>query len=358
MGRSFEVASSDVWVAKWPEVQIVSLEVTARWLRPAAIRDADLGNVLRGGFGWWFRQLVCPPEWIQHECAPCRLFSQCPYGQVFSPSPPPDAARLRKQADLPRPFVIRPFPLSRSGPLGSGAPPEELLRFGVVLFGRAIESLPHFVVTLNELGRQGLGSSRAPFTITDITSQHPDGDEPLYDADRHEMRRPARMITRGNLIRPSDFSHDHLTRTVHFRTPTLLRTGSGVDGAGRRTAAREISGAPPLGVVIRRLRDRLSALCTFFAAEPWERDDFGELGRLADEVELVADETVWEHRARRSTRTGRSHELSGFVGRVTYRFPSAPHLTALLPLLRYGELLHVGKHAVWGNGWMEVIPHD
>jgi len=106
------------------------------------------------------------------------------------------------------------------------------------------------------------------------------------------------------------------------------------------------------------LLDRLSALCAFFAPEPWHRDDFGELGRLADDVELIASDTAWEHRSRRSTRTGRSHELSGFVGTATYRFPTASHLASLFPLLRYGELLHVGKHAVWGNGRFAVSRHE
>jgi hypothetical protein len=349
----------------WPELDILSLEVTARWQRPTTIRESELANVLRGGFGLLFRRLVCPPEWFRHECAPCPLYAQCPYGQIFSPSPPADATCLRKQADLPRPFVIRPYPSTRR----SGLRPEQaaaeslpdsesvsrsdtaMLRFGVVLFGRAIDFLPHFVVTLNELSRQGLGPSRTPFTIVDITAMHPDGDEPLYDAARHEMRRPHRTISRDDLVRAS-VSPDLLLREVRFLTPTLLRTGSGVDSSGRRIPAREITGAPPFGVLIRRLRDRLSSLCAFFAPEPWQRDDFGDLGRLADEVDLIESHTAWEHRWRRSTRTGRSHELSGFIGTATYRFPTPSHLTALLPLLRYGELLHVGKHAVWGNGWL------
>jgi len=224
------------------------------------------------------------------------------------------------------------------------------LRFGVVLFGRAIDSLPHFVVTLNELGRAGLGPSRTPFQIAEITALHPHGNQPLYDAARHEMHQPTRAITRASLLVPRGISPGELTRTIHFQTPTLLRAGSGVDSSGRRIPARDIVGAPPFGVLLRRLRDRLSSLCAFFGPEPWQRDDFGELGRLADEVELVASDTAWEHRSRRSTRTGRTHELSGFVGSATYRFPTASHLASLFPLLRYGELLHVGKHAVWGNG--------
>jgi hypothetical protein len=226
----------------------------------------------------------------------------------------------------------------------------------LVLFGHAIDFLPHFVVTLAELGRQGLGPARVPFEVQTIVAQHPAGDEPLYDPFSHEMRRPTRTLLREDLVHPASCPSDGERRTleIRFRTPTLLRTGSGVDATGRRVPAREIHGAPPFGILVRRLRDRLSALSAFFEARPWQRTDFAELGDRADEVELVASETHWEQRSRRSTRTGRRHELSGFVGTATYGFPSPAHLDESWPLLRFGELMHVGKHAVWGNGWLEL----
>lgn len=348
------IANHDAVRQEWPEVNLLSLQITANWHRPTSIREADLGNVLRGAFGVVFRKLVCPPNWFNNDCALCPLYSQCPYGQVFRPTPSGDATRMRKQADLPRPFVIRPQ--LHSDMIGSGERDNHVLNFGIVLFGKAIDALPHFMVTLNELGRVGMGPSRTPFSITSVHSIIPGASayESLYDPTSNEMRRPERLILKKHLLGLEPMNSD-LQQEIDFQTPTLLRTGSGVVPDGRRIAAREIVGAPPFGVLIRRLRDRLSSLCAFFADEEWHRDDFGELGRLADEVELLEEATAWQHRSRRSTRTGQSHELSGFTGKATYRFPSQSHLNSLLPLVRYGELIHVGKNVVWGNGRIELL---
>ncbi len=338
----------------WPEVNLLSLQITASWHRPTSIREADLGNVLRGAFGVVFRKLVCPPNWFSNDCAPCPLYSQCPYGQVFRPTPSGDATRMRKQADLPRPFVIRPQ--QNGDMIVSEERENHVLKFGLVLFGKAIDALPNFMVTLNELGKVGMGPSRTPFSITSVHSVIPGTSafESLYDPTSNQMRRPERLIDKKHLLGLEPMNSD-LQRELDFQTPTLLRTGSGVAPDGRRIAAREIVGAPPFGVLIRRLRDRLSSLCAFFAEEEWHRDDFSELGRLADEVELLDETTAWQHRSRRSSRTGQSHELSGFTGKATYRFPSQSHLSSLLPLIRYGELIHVGKNVVWGNGRIELL---
>jgi hypothetical protein len=143
------------------------------------------------------------------------------------------------------------------------------------------------------------------------------------------------------------------TLNLKFLTPTLLKTGSGIDSRGRRIPAAEVRDRPPFGVIVRRLRDRLSSLCTFFG-EPWQHPDFAALGRAADAVELVASNTVWLTRRRTSTRTGDTHELSGFVGQTTYQFPTPECLSTFLPLLKLAEYIHIGKHAPWGNGKVVV----
>jgi hypothetical protein len=54
--------------------------------------------------------------------------------------------------------------------------------------------------------------------------------------------------------------------------------------------------------------------------------------------------------ARYSRRREVTHDLSGFVGEVTF----AGELAPFLPYLKLGEYLHVGKNAVFGNGWYEI----
>ena len=53
---------------------------------------------------------------------------------------------------------------------------------------------------------------------------------------------------------------------------------------------------------------------------------------------------------RRSTRTGRTHSLGGFLGSAEYE----GDLAEFLPYLAAAKWTGVGRHAVWGNGEMEV----
>jgi hypothetical protein len=78
--------------------------------------------------------------------------------------------------------------------------------------------------------------------------------------------------------------------------------------------------------------------------------DFKALGEAAEQIETVDDQTHWVERSRFSRRRDVAHDLSGFVGPVTFR----GHLTPFLPLLRIGEFVHVGKNAVFGNGWFVI----
>lgn len=371
--------------AIWPRIDAVRLAVDVRWKRPNPIPGAALGNILRGALGLTLRKLVCPTEFLHDECHPCPLYSNCIYGQVFAPTPPADAVQLRLQQDLPRPFIIEPPGLqdNRSA---------ECLSFQLTLFGTAIRGLPYFVSTLERLGHEGMGRDRVPFDLASITARHPAGNECLFTGASASMSLPTRRITTDDLlavpppIGPAGFSLASVTyervreqlglptRTppskaghasqprvrLQFLTPTLLKTGSGIDANGRRIQAREIRDSPPFGVIARRLRDRLSSLCKFFG-EPWSHPDFAELGRLSDAVQLVDSRTTWLRRSRQSNRTGHSHDLNGFIGEATYAFPTNNHFTALWPLLKFGELLHVGKLTPWGHGRismtnLEAIP--
>lgn len=344
-----------------PQLDLLSLEIIVRWRRPTIIPGPVVTNVLRGALGLIFRKLVCPTEWMDHPCHPCPMYLSCPYGQLFMPTPPPEASKLRLQQDLPKPYVIEPPGLQPDRPVTT-----ERLPFALILIGNAIDRLPYFITTLECLGHEGLGRDRVPFDIETITSLHPDGNELLFMRGEPTVRLPSRRITTCDVLRspshltapltiPQVDGHRALSESasrtlkLHFLTPMLLKTGSGVDTHGRRIKAYEIRERPPFGVLARRLRDRLSALCSFFG-KPWQDADFAGLGQAADAVQLVDSHTVWLTRVRRSTRTGDSHEISGFVGQAVYEFPNHDLLATFWPLLKLGEYVHVGKNAPWGHG--------
>jgi len=116
-------------------------------------------------------------------------------------------------------------------------------------------------------------------------------------------------------------------------TPTFIRA----DG--------QVIREPEFHHIFKRLRDRINALSTFFGDGPLDVD-FRGLGDRSEKIRKIGGRFEWLDRARTSTKTGLRHELSGFVGEATYE----GELEEFLPWLAMGELVHVGKHAPWGNG--------
>jgi len=311
-------------------------------VQPLEVPAINKGNMLRGGFGHAFRRLCCVPQC--NDVKTCPLATSCPYKAVFEPSPPPGADRLSKNQDIPRPFVFR-APQTQQ----TRFEPGQRFEFGLVLIGRALDFLPYFVLSFRELAAEGLGLNRAKCNLERVEQikSSPNGAglqdhkaEVIYTSEDQLFRTTeilrAEEWIKDRLHSSSAGNGDEAVQrvTIRFVTPTFLRA----DGAVIRR--------PEFHHVFKRLRDRINALSTFFGDGPLEVD-FPELGKRAEEVRTVSCDVKWIDRFRTSSRTRQRHELSGFVGEATYE----GHLAKLLPWLLLGELVHVGKHSAWGNGW-------
>ena len=100
---------------------------------------------------------------------------------------------------------------------------------------------------------------------------------------------------------------------------------------------------------MKRLRDRISAIGCFYGNASLDIDFIG-FGQRAETVRRVDCQTTWVDRRRLSTRTGQRHSIGGFVG----RFQFEGDLSEFMPFIYVGEWIHVGKHAVWGNGQYHI----
>ena len=309
-------------------------------LQPLEVPAVNKGNMLRGGFGHTFRRLCCIPQC--KDVRACPLDGSCPYKAVFEPSPPPGADRLSKNQDIPRPFVFR-APPTRQTRFEKG----ERFEFGLVLIGRALDFLPYFVLSFRDLAGQGLGLNRAVCELENVTACNFDESAvaSVYQFSDQIFHTPepldlaAWVEQRMRRLGPSRI-------TVRFLTPTHLT----FDG--------KIVKQPEFHHLFKRVRDRVNALSSFYGGGPVNAD-FKGLGEGAEKVQTVSSKIEWVERFRTSSRTHQRHELSGFVGECTYEFPvSSFDLLAsnreLLQWLICGELLHVGKHTAWGNGWYQL----
>ena len=296
------------------------------------------GNVIRGGFGSTFRRIVCHANCREPET--CDLRNVCPYTAVFQPFVPEGSEKISKNRDIPRPFVIKP-PLE----MKETYLPGERLSFDVVLIGKVKDYLPYFIVTFKELSQAGLGRNRSPVELRAVGHVGSDGIEvPVYTRQDNLVRPPAEAISWTDLCAThiSNNGTANVTRlTLRFLTPTMLK----VDRMQVRRAA--------FGPIAKRLRDRINALSYFYCGKGLEID-FKAFGEQAEGIKTVSDSTRWVESARHSRRRGVTHDLSGFVGEVSFEGDLAP----FLPYLKLGEYVHVGKNAVFGNGWYRIVHAD
>jgi CRISPR-associated endoribonuclease Cas6 len=290
------------------------------------------GITLRGAFGTVFRRLVCHD--LKAQCGPsCPLHPSCPYGFIFSPTVPPDAERLRLNRDIPRPFVIKP-PLDGDGAYAPG----DHLCFDLVVVGRAQDFLPYFIVTFEEMGRQGIGIRRGRYKLDSLESLGRDGSwHKVFHREDRMVTPPAESLT-GSV---SGEHFDGLSSlTLRFLTPVLLKDG------GRWVK-------PEFGPLVKRLRDRLNALSYFYCGNPLEMD-FKVLGEKADKISMIRESLRWTEEKRFSKHRDLQHVLKGFIGEVEF----GGNVTPFMPLLRLGEVLHVGKATAFGQGWYRIAVGD
>ena len=119
------------------------------------------GSTFRGGFGYAFKRVVCAIR--DKECSDCLLKEKCVYSYVFWAPAPSDQKNMRKYRAAPHPFVIEPPPEKRRG-----FKPGDEINFGLTLIGRAIDYLPYFIYTFDELGRIGIGKGKAKYELMDV----------------------------------------------------------------------------------------------------------------------------------------------------------------------------------------------
>jgi hypothetical protein len=111
-------------------------------------------------------------------------------------------------------------------------------------------------------------------------------------------------------------------------------------------------------VVAARAVDRIAALTHFYAHPVWNWSDFISARRTllncAERLQLIQADLRPVAVNRRSSRTGQSYRLQGFVGQVRYRGPASA-IQTLLPWLTAARFTGLGRHTVWGKGEIAAL---
>ncbi|OEU78123.1 MAG: hypothetical protein BA865_06670 [Desulfobacterales bacterium S5133MH4] len=283
----------------------------------------------------FLRQIVCVAR--HHECTECALRQQCVFPLVFSPARDRNSGPKRQQTP-PRGFVIKP-PLNEKTRFEPGA----TIVFDFLLIGPLTNCLAYVIVPFIELGRQGIGIGRGKFSLAAIDAINADGSAvPVYREADGIVHNPSALIDGNDLTRFCPLPTDGRV-TLGFMTPTHIR----FNPTGEKGKSRPVR-TPQFFHIACRLRDRISALCREYGPAPLKMD-FKGFGLRAGDIRTVQSTVSWVEGSRVS-RTRHRHDLSGFVGEITFE----GDLGEFWPFLVLGQYVHVGDNAVFGRGWYMI----
>jgi CRISPR-associated endoribonuclease Cas6 len=302
------------------------------------------GSSLRGALFHALLQRFCAmPQ--QPSCANCALVANCPVAALVAP--------LRDEQprgrDVPRPFVLRPPLRTAASPDGITVPAGDRFTFELLLFGDAIRLFPYVALSSQIMELNGLGrplrvnaGQRGRFIVREIAALTGVEDAPqsIYThGDRSvqplpSVATPDQIAARAALL-PSD------RIALRFLTPTRL------------VADGKLVHTPTPSVLVSRLAERLDALEREYVPEFRDHVGSGRWRAVADSANLALAEWdgTWVEAQSFSTRQKRSLPMGGFVGHAVF---AGELPLSLRELLAWGEIIHVGKNAVKGDGWFTI----
>lgn len=289
------------------------------------------GSTFRGGFGHVLKKTICVNK--GQECESCLLKERCLYLYLFETAPPQNTQVMRKYPSVPRPFVIEP-PCDSKREYRK----EEDLSFALILIGKAIEYLPYFIFTFQELGKTGIGKDRGRYILKEVQSLGLTKQSIIYQEKDNLLHDGYHLIT------PNDFQkiYSRLPQnnlTLKFVTPTRIKY--------QEKLTKELE----FHILIRNLLRRISLLSYFHCHEEFKKEEIKRLINKAKHIKIHNKNVRWYDWERYSSRQNTRMKLGGFVGEITY---GGENFKDFLPYIFLGSYTHVGKGATFGLGQYKI----
>lgn len=288
------------------------------------------GSTFRGAFGHAFKRVACP---LRRQCEGCAHRTVCVYVYVFETAGSSDDSAVARGSAVAHPFVVEP-PETAQGEFRPG----DTLTFGLILIGRAIPLAPYFLAACREMGRLGLGRGRGRCRLERAMADDPE--EPagrqVYDGERDLMAAAVPPWSMQDLEDGAAPVGDRVT--LEFLTPTRLRRDA------------DLVVRPDFATLATVLLRRVSVLAEVHCGHLPAINACEILAPAAD-VAVETSDLRWYDWERYSARQDARMALGGFVGRITFTGPLSPWW----PLLKLGEILHVGKGTGFGLGKYRMV---
>ena len=295
------------------------------------------GSAIRGALFHALRNQFCFNKKAK-DCGECAVWATCPICFLVATRNP----NSERGVDVPRPYIIEP-PLDGK----ISYEPGETLEFGLTMFAQALNLFPYLVLGSKALEQGGLGKKlrredgrwrRGTFAVREIGALNRLSGErqPVLRAGDAMVSVPDLPVTNEQVqALAAQLPRERIT--LVFKTPTRIIEQS------------KLQHRPTFRPLIQRLHQRLRDLTREFTDATWELD-LRQVMAEAEAVQVAEDQTRWVELDSFSTRRSTSTPMGGLVGQVTFE----GNLEPFLPWLVWGEIVHVGKDAVKGNGWYEI----
>jgi hypothetical protein len=209
--------------------------------------------------------------------------------------------------------------------------PGQAFHFDLNLFDVRDPSVAYFVETFSELAREGLGPHRGRADLASVWQLDFTG-APAVEWKHISSPRSLSFTPPAEPV---------LIARVEFKTPTELKSGD------------QLAARPEFPALFARIRDRISTLRHLYGPGPLDID-FKSMGDRAASVRMTRCDLRQVDVSRRSTRTGQTHSLGGFIGSAVYE----GNLTEFLPFLKAAYWTGVGRQTVWGKGEIITCEND
>ncbi len=286
------------------------------------------GGILRGALGKSLRDICCPIK--RQECSSCLLSKSCIYFFIFETKV---IKNSKKSPYRPPPFVLEVIDNNNIS-YSEG----EKLNFNIILIEDAIKYLPYIVYSIINMGRRGIGfkvkEGKGKFKLVSVTTN----DTKIYSNGSQEISIPEKF----NYLQ-LDISNQNKEISkikVDFITPYRVKYKN------------SLVSSFDFSIFIRACLRRISQLEeTYIGTEP--ELDYKGLVMAAKEIETVELNKKWFEIRRYSYRQHSKMRLGGLIGSAYYE----GNLTNFIPILKYCEIMHVGKQTSFGFGKFTIVSY-
>lgn len=298
------------------------------------------GSSLRKDFLAIYKQIACLE--VNNICRNgCLRAEECSYAILFEDNIPTSNNLIKQFQNPPKPFIFD-SPIKGKTLFSRN----EELYFDLLLMGNAFAYFPYFLASMRRLGETGLGWNRGKYKLTKIIANDlvKDSVAAVFDFTSSDPDINQEVsFSLGQLYEHYSKEYDDV-REVEVAILTPLRMKRLCNDNWHlifRTLVKNI---------LTRISNIAVAFCDFE-----EFHQFPELINEANSVRIVNEDLIWEDwRNSRMKNKDPNSKLGGYRGTIKYN----GDITKFWPILRLGEVLHIGKNTSFGLGRIKVTQID